>query len=125
MHRVVHLKNRISFIWILIKISILVAIPIVIIIIPKSIVFNGPTICLINNIFGIDCLGCGMTRAIFLVFDGDFITAFKLNSRILFVLSILFFLWIKLIYKQISAGLYLYTIQAEEFKQTESMILLK
>ena len=125
MHRVVHLKNRIFFIWILIKISILFAIPIVIIITPNSYVFSGPTICLINNIFGIDCLGCGITRAIFLVFDGDLITAFELNERILLVLSILFILWIKLIYKQILEGLYLFTIQVGEFKQREKMALLK
>ncbi len=125
MHRVVRLKNRISFIWILIKISILFAIPIVIITTPNSIVFSGQTICLINNIFGIDCLGCGITRAIFLVFDGDLITASNLNARIILVLPVLFILWLKLIYKQISEGLYLFTIQAGEFKQREKMTLLK
>ena len=113
MHRAVHLKNKISLIWILIKISILFAIPVLLLILPNSLVFKGQTICLINNIFGINCIGCGMTRAIFLVFDGDLISAFNLNAKILLVLPILFLHWIKLVYKQILAGSQFYIVQVK------------
>ena len=70
---------------------------------PNSIIFDGSTICLCKNIFGINCPGCGMTRAIFLVFKGDLITAYQLNLGVLIVFPILVALWIKLIYKQINS----------------------
>ena len=113
MHRAVHLKNKISLTGILVKISILFVIPVLLIILPNSLVFKGQTICLINNIFGINCFGCGMTRAIFLVFDGDFNSAFNLNAKIILVFPILFLHWIKLVYKQILAGLQFYIAQVK------------
>jgi len=70
---------------------------------PKSIIFDGSTICLFKNIFGINCPGCGMTRAIFLVFEGDIITACQLNLGVLVVFPILVALWTELIYKQINS----------------------
>ncbi|MDR7210868.1 DUF2752 domain-containing protein [Flavobacterium piscis] len=34
--------------------------------------------CLFKTLFGIECLGCGFQRALFLLFQGDFFTAFKM-----------------------------------------------
>jgi len=33
--------------------------------------------CLFKTLFGFDCLGCGFQRALFLLFKGDFLTAYK------------------------------------------------
>jgi len=34
--------------------------------------------CLFKTLFGIECLGCGFQRALFLLFHGDFFAAFKM-----------------------------------------------
>ena len=103
MLRADRLKSNLFFINISTRVFILVTIPLAIILMPKSIIFDGSTICLFKNIFGINCLGCGMTRAIFLVFEGNIITACQLNLRVLVVFPILVALWTELIYKQINS----------------------
>ncbi|WPO77431.1 DUF2752 domain-containing protein [Flavobacterium sp. KACC 22761] len=34
--------------------------------------------CVFKMLFGFDCLGCGFQRALFLLFQGDFLGAFKM-----------------------------------------------
>jgi hypothetical protein len=34
--------------------------------------------CLFKTLFGIECLGCGFQRALFLLFQGNFFGAFKM-----------------------------------------------
>ena len=38
--------------------------------------------CLHKEIFGVDCLGCGIQRATALLFRGEFIAAFKMYPAI-------------------------------------------
>lgn len=55
--------------------------------------------CLNKQLFGIECLGCGIQRATVLLFKGDFILAFKMYPAIytLFLLAVflIFNLFIK------------------------------
>ena len=53
--------------------------------------------CMNKSIFGIDCMGCGMQRSILLLFNGEFIEAFKMfpalyTTIIFFVIVMLHFL---------------------------------
>lgn len=50
--------------------------------------------CINKKIFGIDCLGCGMQRALILVLKGDFIGAFQLFPAI--YTTLLFFVFVAL-----------------------------
>jgi hypothetical protein len=38
--------------------------------------------CLNKKLFGIECFGCGMQRSLFLVFQGEFLAAFKMYPAI-------------------------------------------
>ncbi len=38
--------------------------------------------CLNKQMFGVDCLGCGMQRAFFLLIKGEFVEAFKMYPAI-------------------------------------------
>jgi hypothetical protein len=38
--------------------------------------------CLFKTLFGVECLGCGFQRSIFLLFQGDFSGAFKMYPAI-------------------------------------------
>ncbi|WP_246074192.1 DUF2752 domain-containing protein [Flavobacterium daemonense] len=51
--------------------------------------------CLFKSIFGFDCLTCGFQRALFLLFQGEFLAAFKmypaLYSTLLFFGFLIFY----------------------------------
>ena len=55
--------------------------------------------CLNKEIFGLDCLGCGAQRAVLLVFQGEFIAAFKMFPAIYTLLGFLLFLVFNLFVK--------------------------
>lgn len=48
--------------------------------------------CLNKQLFGIDCLGCGAQRALVLVFQGEFVAAFKMFPAIYTLFILLLFL---------------------------------
>ncbi|WP_159020011.1 DUF2752 domain-containing protein [Algibacter sp. L3A6] len=45
--------------------------------------------CLNKKLFGVECMGCGIQRSISLIFQGDFIAAFKMYPAI-YTLILLF-----------------------------------
>jgi hypothetical protein len=50
--------------------------------------------CMNKKIFGIDCLSCGMQRALVLILKGDFVAAFSLFPAI--YTTLLFFVFVTL-----------------------------
>ena len=60
--------------------------------------------CLSKQIFGTDCLGCGMQRAAALVFRGEFVAAFKMYpaiySLIIFALFLVLNIFVKFRYSE-------------------------
>ena len=54
--------------------------------------------CLNKKIFGIDCLGCGIQRALSLVFQGEFIAAFKMYPAIYTLLLLAIIVGVNFIY---------------------------
>lgn len=50
--------------------------------------------CMNKTLFGVECFGCGTQRALLLLFQGDFIGAFKMFPAI--YTTILFFLFVAL-----------------------------
>jgi len=55
--------------------------------------------CLNKKFFGMDCLGCGIQRALSLVFHGEFIAAFKMYPAIYTLLALAFVVAINFFYK--------------------------
>ena len=52
------------------------------------------TICLLQDVFGIPCPGCGLTRAFLFLGHGDFRSALALNVNSLLVFSVVVLLWL-------------------------------
>jgi energy-converting hydrogenase Eha subunit C len=71
---------------------------------PTRVVENGPTICLFNNILGIECLGCGMIRALASILHGDVAAAISYNRLVLVVLPLLFLVLLKDVNALLSIG---------------------
>jgi hypothetical protein len=57
------------------------------------------SICLFKNLFGVECYGCGITKAIIAATQLDFIRAFNYNKLIVVVMPLLVYLWGKEITK--------------------------
>ena len=55
--------------------------------------------CLNKKFFGIDCLGCGIQRALALLFKGEFIAAFKMYPAIYTLLLLALVIIINYFYK--------------------------
>jgi len=53
------------------------------------------SICLFKNLFGVECYGCGITKAIIASLQLDFIRAFKYNMLIVVVMPLIVYLWAK------------------------------
>lgn len=53
------------------------------------------TWCLFTNIFGIECYGCGITKAIIAAIQFDFLRAWDYNKLIVAVMPLMICLWIK------------------------------
>ncbi|WP_228515107.1 MULTISPECIES: DUF2752 domain-containing protein [unclassified Flavobacterium] len=50
--------------------------------------------CLFKTLFGIECLGCGFQRSLFLLFKGEFLAAFYMYPAVYSML--LFFIFVAL-----------------------------
>ncbi|MBJ7881062.1 DUF2752 domain-containing protein [Gelidibacter salicanalis] len=55
--------------------------------------------CLNKQLFGLECLGCGIQRATLLMFRGDFVLAFKTYPAIYTLILLALFLIFNLIIK--------------------------
>ncbi len=55
--------------------------------------------CLSKQILGIECFGCGLQRSTLLVFQGEFIAAFKMYPAIYTLILFVLFIGVNLFYK--------------------------
>ncbi len=55
--------------------------------------------CLNKKLFGVECPGCGIQRAVALIFEGDFVGAFKMYPAIYTLLLLFAFLIINNFYQ--------------------------
>lgn len=74
---------------------VLLALPIVLRCIPLRWVLRGESICLIKNLFGTECYGCGTVRALFSLLHLDFAAAWHYNPLSYPVAALLGYLYLK------------------------------
>jgi Protein of unknown function (DUF2752) len=73
----------------------LVCFPILLFVLPATYFDTGQTICPSKALLDIDCLGCGMTRAIQHLIHFDFEAAYNFNKLSFLVFPILVVVWCK------------------------------
>ena len=84
-----------SYNKLILKIILLLCIPIVTLIISFIRIENGQTICLFNNILGLNCIGCGITKSIIAFINGEFHQSINYNYNVIIILPLLLFIWLK------------------------------
>lgn len=77
--------NRLLFVALLIA-------PIVVASLPISLLERAPSVCLIQRA-GLDCWGCGITRAVVSAARGEFDRAWDYNPRVIVVAPLLLIGW--------------------------------
>ena len=90
------------------KVGGLLMVPVVFFLVPTSWFESRRSMCLIYNIFGVRCPGCGMTRAISCAVHGNFKQALRYNWLVVFVLPLLYYAWLRTLwveYQKISVHL--------------------
>lgn len=86
------MKKKIDWVWMV----ALIIFPFVLWILPAGFFDNGEVIlCPSRAIFGIECFGCGMTRAIMHMHHFNFVEAFFYNYMSVIVYPALIFIWAK------------------------------
>ena len=78
---------------------VVAVLPLVAYLVPERWIMQGHSICLVYNLFGVECWGCGMTRALYSVAHLDFVAAWEFNHLVVVVAPVLAWLWVKWIYK--------------------------
>lgn len=77
------------------KLILLFALPYFLFFVSLDSLETKQSICLIKNISGIECWGCGITKAIIAVLQLDFIRAYNYNKLIIIVFPLMSYLWAK------------------------------
>ena len=72
-----------------------IILPIILFFIPLEWLNKQHSICLIENIFGFECYGCGITRAIISGVQLDFTKAIEYNKMVIIVLPLFIYEWFK------------------------------
>lgn len=73
--------------------GVLVAIPIALLAVPTSALESGRSLCLWKNLFGVQCPGCGITRAASCALHGRLADAWAHNPLIVIVGPLLAIVW--------------------------------
>ncbi len=81
------------------KLSALIVVPLLFYFMPEKSIYEGHSICLFVNLFGVECFGCGMTRAIYSAIHFDFEKAMSYNKLVVVVLPLLIYVWTRMTYK--------------------------
>lgn len=82
----------------ILKIVGLAIVPAILYFIPYDWVYEkDDTICMFKNLTGLECPGCGMTRALISIIHFDFVIAYGYNKLVVVVAPLLLFLWLKMV----------------------------
>lgn len=86
------------------KTLVYLLIPLAVYLIPRHAILGGRSICLFDNLLGIRCWGCGITRAVWCCMHMEFGAALQYNRLIIVLFPLLCFLYIRAAAKDISAS---------------------
>ncbi|MAT53897.1 MAG: hypothetical protein CMN32_05405 [Saprospirales bacterium] len=90
-------KLKLEKLWL----TALLAVPVVLWLLPRTFFDSGVAICPSKVFFDIECLGCGMTRAVMHLHHLDIDEAVYYNAGVLVVYPALVILWFVWVYRSV------------------------
>ncbi len=84
-------KRLLTWLWLI----FLLALPVTLLLLPADFFDEGEAICPSKRFFDVECLGCGMTRAVMHLLHLDFDMALYYNPGSFVVVPILGLIWLK------------------------------
>lgn len=78
----------------LVILGTMVLAPIVLAVTPTGMIEAGPRLCLFKNLTGMECPGCGLTRAFSHTMHGDLTRAYACNKMVTVVFPLALLLWL-------------------------------
>ena len=81
------------------RVIITIIAPFILIVMPIDFFDKGESICLSKQLAGIECYGCGLTKAIMHFIHFDFKGAWNFNQLSFLIIPMMFPLWLKAIYE--------------------------
>jgi len=94
-------KRKIQKILQICKIGLIFLLPFLLSMVSLDALESKHSICLIKNLFGVECYGCGITKAIISCIQLDFIRAFNYNRLIVIVMPLIVYLSAKEVVKSV------------------------
>ncbi len=83
------------------KLVAIVAGPGVFAALPAAMIESGPALCIWKRLFERECLGCGITRALWHAMRLDWPQAWDHNALVVVVLPIMAIIWLKMVARQL------------------------
>lgn len=78
-------SNRLNRLLPALRAGAILAIPLALAIVPLEMLQQVPDVCIWRRVFGVECWGCGMTRALASMLKGEIAAAIAFNWRIVIV----------------------------------------
>lgn len=76
-----------------IRLGGILILPVLLFCVPVDWLNEQHTVCLFKNVFGVECWGCGITRAVLCAVQFDFPAAFHYNKLVVIVFPLVIYLW--------------------------------
>lgn len=73
--------------------------------VPFDWVNSSYTLCVAKNMLGMECPGCGMTRALHQAMHFNFLSAWEFNSFVVLIFPLLVYVWFKKVSHIIVGGI--------------------
>jgi hypothetical protein len=86
----------------ILRLLLFILVPIVFVTVPTSFIEAGHGLCLVKYLFGVECPGCGMTRALSALAHGDIVSAIHFNSMVVLIGPLLGYTLIRALFGELS-----------------------
>src|SRR5690349_4584904 len=87
--------------WRTVRLALFVGAAIAMFAVPTRTVESGPTLCVWQRIFHVQCPGCGMTRAFSHVVHGHWVAAWEHNRGVVIAFPLAAMLWLTTVWRDI------------------------
>ncbi|MRR58880.1 MAG: DUF2752 domain-containing protein [Deltaproteobacteria bacterium] len=86
--------------------------PVLFLLLPTSFFETGHSLCLFQNLFGMQCPGCGMTRALSSLLHGEILSALRYNRSVFVIFPLLCFILVKGVAGELKGSTWLVAAQS-------------